>query len=72
VILALTLNIVGSDNFIVTQRDVKQLYGSLRILVEDEEQRQRIGANNRARAEELVGGRKCCEAYAKELMKLSG
>jgi len=64
--------IVGPDNFIVAQGDTRQLFESLRILVEDEELRRRIGASNRARAEELFDGRKCCEAYAEELMKLLG
>ncbi len=61
---------VGSNNFIIPQGDIKRLYESLRILVEDEELRHKIGASNRRRAEELFDGRKCCEAYAKELIKL--
>jgi|GEM_PF-1706324 len=61
---------VGSDNFIVAQGDVKQLYESLRILVEDEALRRKIGASNRMRAEELFDGKKCCESYAKAVMEL--
>ncbi|MCS7366861.1 MAG: glycosyltransferase family 4 protein [archaeon YNP-WB-062] len=62
--------IVGSDNFIVEQGNAKQLYESLKILVEDEKLRRRISASNRARAEKLFDGKKCCEAYAEELIKL--
>jgi glycosyltransferase involved in cell wall biosynthesis len=61
---------IGSDNFIIVQGDTKQLYESLRILVEDEALRRRIGASNRIRAEELFDGKKCCESYAKTVMEL--
>ena len=59
--------IVGSYNFIVTQVDVKQLYESLRILVEDEALRRRIGASNRMRAEELFDGKSVVNRMLKQL-----
>ena len=62
--------IVGPDNFIVPQNNVKQLYESLRVLIDDEELRRKIGAISRRRAEELFDGKKCCEEYAKALIKL--
>jgi|OSPMetMinimDraft_2_1075162.scaffolds.fasta_scaffold03726_2 glycosyltransferase involved in cell wall biosynthesis len=63
--------VISSSNFIVKQGSSEQLHNVLRILIEDEKLRMRIGSMNRKRAEEFFNGRKQCLTYAKELNKLT-
>ncbi|MDI6856330.1 MAG: glycosyltransferase family 4 protein [Candidatus Thermoplasmatota archaeon] len=62
--------VVGSENVVVPQGSVKELYLALGDLIEDVKKRRQIGVSNRKRALELFDARKNCERLEKEILSL--